>query len=108
MTSPRWPTWANAAGLLILSFITLASFSLQAGPGAGVMAVSFPLWWSAERTLAATAAADVAIVRLTAIPTIVVVQIGDPEGIARLKQAGAWLMISSVAIAACLTTDLGN
>lgn len=107
MTSPRWPAWANAAILLVASFGTMATLSLQAKPGqvkpgADVVAVSFPWWWGAGQSLAAVAAADVAIVRLTPIPSVIVVQSGDRNGLARLRQAGAWLVIDAVAVTACL------
>jgi hypothetical protein len=107
MTSPRWPAWANAAALLMVSFVALASLSLRVGPGTEVVAVSFPLWWSAQQRLAAAASADVAIVRLTGVPAVVVARAGDEGGIARLRRAGAWRVINPVAIAGCFAGESG-
>ena len=49
----------------------------------------------------AAASADAAIVRTTAIPTILVVRPDDRAGLNRLRRAGAWLAIDPRAIAAC-------
>jgi len=49
----RWPAWLNAAALLIVSFIAIAALSLQVRPGAEVVAVAFPPWWSAQQVLLA-------------------------------------------------------
>jgi hypothetical protein len=103
VTTSRWPTWVNATGLLIASFVALAAMSLQARPGAEIVAVAFPPWWSAQRIFAAAASANAAIVRTTAIPSILVVQPDKRAGLARLHEFGAWLAIDPQAIAACLT-----
>ena len=108
MTPSRWPNWANAAILLAASFVTIAALSLRVSPGTDVVAVSFPPWWSAERSLAAAASAKVAIVRLTGLPALVVVQTGGREGIARLRAAGAWLVVNPVAVASCSRDELGS
>ncbi len=99
----RWPTWLNATGLLIASFVGVAALSLQVRPGTEVVAVAFPPWWSAQQVFAAAASADAAIVRTTAIPSILVVQPDGHDGLARLRESGAWLAIDPQAIAACLT-----
>jgi hypothetical protein len=49
----------------------------------------------------------VAIVRLTGVPAVVVVRAGDDGGIARLRRAGAWLVINPVAIAGCFAGESG-
>ena len=102
-TIDRWPAWLNATGLLIASFVGMAALSLQARPGAEIVAVAFPPWWSAQRIFTAAASANAAIVRTTAIPSIVVVQPDRRDGLARLHESGAWLAIDPQAIAACLT-----
>lgn len=81
----------------------MAALSLQVRPGAEIVAVAFPPWWGAERIFAATASADAAIVRVTAIPSLLVVQPDGHDGLARLREAGAWLAIDPQAVAACLT-----
>jgi hypothetical protein len=67
------------------------------------VAVAFPPWWSAQRIFAAAASADAAIVRTTAIPSILVVEPDHDKGLMRLREAGAWLAIDPQAIAACFT-----
>jgi hypothetical protein len=102
-TPSRRPAWFNAAGLLIASFFAIAALSLQVRPGAEIVAVAFPPWWSTQQVFAAAAAADAAIVRITAIPSILVVQPDSHDGLTRLRQSGVWLAIDPRAIAACLT-----
>ena len=97
----RWPAWLNATALLLASFFALAALSLHARPGAEIVAVAFPLWWTAQDSFAAAALADAAIVRTTAIPAVLVVKPDTREGLLRLRKAGAWLMLDPQAIAAC-------
>jgi hypothetical protein len=98
---PRGPAWLNATALLLASWIAIAALSLQAGPGAEVVAVIFPPWWSSQQAVLAAASANAAIVRMTALPAILVVRPDDHEGLGRLRQAGAWLTIDPQAIAGC-------
>src|ERR1700759_4484241 len=98
----RWPAWLNAAALLVASFIAVAALSLQVRPGAEIVAVASPPWWSAERAFLAAASADAAIVRMTAIPSLLVVSPDRHDGLARLRKAGVWLAADPQAIAACL------
>ena len=102
---PRWPAWLNAAGLLLASVIAVAALSFHARPDADVVAIAFPPWWSSQQVFAAIASADAAIVRATAIPTLVVVRPGDHEGLTRLRHAGVWLAIDPQAIAACFSKE---
>ncbi len=103
ITTPRWPAWLNAAALLVASFIAIAGLSLQIRPGAEVVAVAFPPWWSAQQVLLAAASANAAIVRMTAVPAILVVRPDDRDGLARLREAGVWLAMDPQTVAACLT-----
>ena len=98
---PRWPAWLNAAALLIVSWVAIAALAFQARPGAEIVAVAFPPWWSAQQVLLAAASADAAIVRTTAMSAILVVRPNDQDGLVRLRNAGAWLAIDPQAIAAC-------
>src|ERR1700742_2041302 len=98
----RWPVWLNAAALLVASFLAVAALSLQVRPGAEIVAVAFPPWWSAERVFLASASTDAAIVRMTAVPSVLVVRPDQHDGLARLRKAGVWLAIDPQAIAACL------
>jgi hypothetical protein len=99
----RWPAWANAAILLLLSWIFIAALSFQVRPDTEVVAVVFPPWWSTQQAFQATASANAELVRTTAIPAIVVVRPQSPAGLTRLREAGAWFSIDPRAIAACLT-----
>ena len=101
--SHRWPAWLNAVLLLIASFIGVAALSFQARPGTEVVAVAFPPWWSTEQTFNAAASADAAIVRMTAIPSLLVVRPDQHDGLIRLRKAGVWLAIDPQAIAACFS-----
>jgi hypothetical protein len=87
---------------MLASWIAVAALSLQVGPGAEIVAVAFPPWWGTERAFLAAASADAAIVRITALPSVLVVRPDQHDGLARLREAGAWLAIDPQAIAACL------
>ena len=62
--------------------------------------MAFPPWWSAQEVLLAAASANAAIVRMTALPALVV-RPDDQDGLTRLRKAGAWLAMDPQAIAAC-------
>jgi len=49
------------------------------------------------------ASADASIVRTTAVPSLLVVRPGERDGLARLRQAGVWLIVDPQAIAACFS-----
>jgi hypothetical protein len=100
--SPR-SAWLKAMAFLAASWFAVAALALQARPGSEVVAMAFPPWWSAQQSILAAASADAAIVRTTAVPSLLVVHPDQAEGLARLRAAGAWLAIDPQAIAACLT-----
>jgi len=99
----RWPAWFNATALLIASVVGLAALAMQVRPGAEIVAVAFPTWWSTQQIFTAAASANAAIVRMTAISSLLVVQPDRHDGLTRLRQSGVWLAIDPQAIAACLT-----
>jgi hypothetical protein len=99
----QWLAWANAGVLLVVSWLAIAGLSLQIRPGAEVVAVVFPPWWNAQRAFLASASADAAIVRITVVPSLLVVRPNRDDGLTRLRQAGAWLVMNPQAIAACLS-----
>ncbi|MDO9059297.1 MAG: hypothetical protein Q7U92_09815, partial [Bradyrhizobium sp.] len=74
ITTSRWPAWLNATALLLASAVAIAVLSLQVRPGAEIVAVAFPPWWSARQIYQAAASADAAIVRTTALAAILVVR----------------------------------
>jgi hypothetical protein len=100
----RSPAWLNAMALLLASFVAIAALSLQIRPGTEVVAVIFPPWWNSRQALQAAASANAAIVRMTALPAILVVRPDDQEGLTRLRHAGAWFAIDPQAIEACFST----
>ncbi|VIO68149.1 hypothetical protein CI1B_19350 [Bradyrhizobium ivorense] len=104
LTTQR-PAWLGAAALLIASWVAVAALSLQVRAGTEVVAVAFPPWWGAQRALLAVASANAAIVRMTAVPTLLVVRPDRDDGLQRLHAAGAWLTLDPRAIAACLASD---
>jgi len=87
----------------MVSWIAVAALSLQVRAGAEVVAVVFPPWWNDQQVLLAAASANAAIVRMTALPTLLVVRPDDNDGLTRLRKAGAWLTLDPQAIAACVT-----
>jgi hypothetical protein len=99
----RSTAWLNAAALLAASWLAIAALSLQIRPGAEVVAVVFPPWWSAQEVFLASASADAAIVRMTAVPFLLVVRPDLRDGLTRLRKAGAWLAMDPQAIAACFS-----
>jgi hypothetical protein len=105
IATSRWPAWLNATALLFVSFVAIAAFSLQVRPGLEVVAVAFPPWWTSQQVFAATASADAAIVRTTAMTAILVVKPDAREGLSRLRDAGVWLTIDPQAIAGCFNID---
>jgi hypothetical protein len=84
----RWPAWLNAAGLLLASVIAVAALSFHTRPGIEIVAIAFPPWWSSQQVFAAIASADAAIVRTTAIPTLVVVRPRRPGGPDKAAERG--------------------
>ena len=104
----RWPAWLSATALLLLSWIALAALSFQIRTDAEVVAVAFPLWWNAQQAFQATASANAAIIRTTAIPAVLVVRPDNPRGLDRLREAGVWLAMDPQAVAACLTFEGGG
>ena len=103
ISTSKWPAWLNATALLIASFVVIAALSLQVRPGTEIVAVAFPPWWSTEQTFNAAASADAAIVRMTAIPSLLVVRPDQHDGLTRLRKAGVWLAMDPQAIAACVS-----
>jgi hypothetical protein len=95
--------WLNASLLLLASFIAVAALSLQVRPGSEIVAVVFPPWWSEQQSMLAAGSADAAIVRTTAVPSLLVVRPDQTDGLARLRHAGAWFAIDPQAIAACFS-----
>jgi len=99
------PAWLSAAALLLSSWVAIVALSFQIRTDAEVVAVAFPPWWSTQQAFLAAASANATIVRVTAIPAILVVRPDNRDGLTRLREAGAWLAVDPRAIAACLTFE---
>ena len=96
-----WPSWLNALLLLLASVTGVTMLSFQARPDAEIVAVAFPAWWGSGEAMSAAASANAAIVRMTAVPSLLVVRPDKREGLSRLYAAGAWFALDPQAIAAC-------
>jgi hypothetical protein len=99
----RWPAWLHAVALLLASWVAVAWLSLQVRPGADVVAVAFPPWWTSQQTFLAATSSNAAIVRTSALTSILIVRPDGFDGLKRLFDAGAWLAVEPQAIAACFT-----
>ncbi|MBR0684598.1 hypothetical protein JQ612_33730 [Bradyrhizobium manausense] len=95
--------WLKAIALLVASWIAVAALSLQVRPGGDVVAAAFPPWWGTQQALAAATSAEALIVRITAIPSLLVVRPSEKDGLRRLRQAGVWLIMDPQAVAACIS-----
>ena len=98
--------WIDIAALAILSIVTLgatARFALAPrAPELGV-AVIFAPWTTSEQALTRTVEAGASFVRFGG-PGFVAVAIPDgPDYPARVRAAGAWLVVDPKIVAACLS-----
>src|SRR5271167_2479985 len=89
----RLPAWSGAAAPLFSSWVAIAAFSFQMRADAEIVAVVFPPWWSTQQAFQAAASAHATIVRVTAIPAVLVVRPDDQAGMTRLREAGVWLVM---------------
>ncbi len=98
--SPPHPavSWLLPSILALLSLAAAAAIELQP-PARGPVAAVFPPWWGAARSMLAAASAG-PVVRLGALPSIVVA-LPAPGGLARLRRAGAWLLLNPAALGGC-------
>ncbi len=88
---------ANLAGL-ILVLSNLAIADLEDG------VAFFPPWWPPARAFEAAGSAG-QISRAGALPTIIIVHSTEPGLSARLKNAGAFLVLNPIVLALCSNLD---
>jgi hypothetical protein len=93
-------------GMIILVFILMASAAvlrtgLRPRDALAGVAVVFPPWTSAEDAVLRATAPGGSVVRLGAIPAIVVVSAKDPGYADRVLAAGALLVLDPQALAIC-------
>lgn len=94
--------------MLVVSWLAVAGVALNPRDDAEIVAVMFPPWWTARQALTAVAAAEAAIVRSTALPSLQVVRLNDTAGMARLRRVGAWFSIDPQAVGGCFGISGGN
>ena len=70
----------------------------------GPVAAIFPPWWDARSAFVAAGDAG-AVVRFGALPFVVIVAATDR---ARLRAAGAWLLLDPRALGGCAATDFST
>lgn len=104
--SSHWLAWLPAAALLLVSWLAIAGLSLQPRPDAEIVAVLFPPWWNSHQIFGAAAAASATVVRLTGLPTLLVVRPDNRDGLAQLRRAGVMFALDPQAIAACLPIEI--
>ncbi len=97
----RLPIWLNASALLLASWTAVAALTLRLPAGAEIAAVIFPPWWSMQQTMSATASAGAAVIRTGIVPTILIVQLANHDGLQRLRDAGIWLALDPQAVGGC-------
>ena len=107
MPAPPRPRWSRLLdGALILAFATvLPAFALRAGlrpadPLAGAAVVFWP-WTGAGEAIVRATAAGGSLVRLGALPWIVVVRPDDGLYVERAFAAGALLVLDPKTLSAC-------
>jgi hypothetical protein len=96
----RLASWLPAALLLVVSPIAVGWAGLRPPADGEAVAAVFPPWWSAGEALAAAATVG-PVVREGIVPTLLVVRTPAATGAARLRAAGAFLVLDPQAIGGC-------
>jgi hypothetical protein len=99
------PAWLFPFCLAAASVIGVALISLQVRPGADIVTVVFPPWWTPQQTFGAIAAAQAEPVSATALPSVLVVRPVGDNGLARLRDAGALMALDPLVTTACFKND---
>jgi hypothetical protein len=95
----RLGAWWLPAGVCSLSLAAALAVSLQP-PLSGPVALVFPPWWSAMQSMISAAGIGV-VVRLGAVPFIVVVQPDRSGPRGRIRRSQAWLVLDPQALGGC-------
>jgi hypothetical protein len=90
---------AGYVSLILVAALPLGvALACQFAPqGNGPVAALFPPWWDAQRVFIAAGAAG-PVMRFGALKFIVIVASNDQ---ARLRAAGAWLLLDPIALGLC-------
>lgn len=86
---------------LIGTLLVVPVFAMAPDPTHPVAAV-FPPWWTPARAFAAVSAAGAPVLQLGAAPGVFVLDAGPPDLPARLRAAGAILVLDARALRGCL------
>ena len=91
----------TASLLALVPALLPAAIPASARTDQRVVAVVFPPWWSAARSVA-VAARHAQILRLGGLPSIIIVRTALPDelGADRLRADGAWLFLNPI-VAGC-------
>ena len=87
--------------LLAASPLAVGWAAVRPAAEATAIAAIFPPWWSGERAFAAASSVG-AVIREGAVPVVLVVRTPAGDGAARLRSAGAWLVLDPKAVEGCL------
>lgn len=88
--------------LMLLASLLLASFAGLAPTAGRPVAAIFPPWWNATQVFEAVARAGGPFIRFGAFPFIAVTVSPDPAVAARLRAAGAFLVLDAQALGGCV------
>jgi hypothetical protein len=84
--------WLLPVVLGLGSLIGALGLSMQP-PASGLVALFFPPWWGAAKSMLA-AAADGSVVRFGALPFIVIIAPDSDAPAGQIRQSGAWLVLN--------------
>jgi hypothetical protein len=92
--------WLPAALLLVVTIVMAGWLMLRPDAARPALAWFSPLL-SADQAMWAASAAGARIIDRGRLPTSLVVQPGETDGLARLREAGAWLIVNAQAFGGC-------
>lgn len=98
------PNFLIPSVFLFNSTIMMVVFAMAPSANHPVAAV-FPPWWTAARAFAAASAVGVPVLRLGVAPGVFVLGAGPSDIPARLRAAGAFLVLDANALGGCLSND---
>lgn len=99
-------TWRDLipAGLLLLvSVVAIFIGSMTAKAGTTEVAVVAPAWANAAETAEIVARSGGSIVAGAGLPNVLIARSDNPEFVATLYRAGAWLVLDAVKLRGCLS-----
>jgi hypothetical protein len=98
--TPRAADWLPAVLLLIVTIVMAGWLTLRPDADRPALAWFSPLL-SADQAMRAASAAGARVIDRGRLPTSLVVQPDATDGLARLREAGAWLIVNAQAFGGC-------